>query len=182
MNGAGERESRQLYIAGTDGTISDALFDKGAEALIDFSFLGADFGLRFGGKLAIVLANQETAEIARDDYGVSLDEACDFFKPAARVSADFFKALLGQSDAPPVTFQVNLFLVMEVVVKRGFGNFQLLGDIVERCLAVAFRYENLNSGQQNRFFLGVRIAAPVGKGSQMGGLVCARFGAFAAGY
>ena len=66
MNGAGQRKSRQLYVAGADRTIfSDALLDKGAKALIDFTFLGAHFSLRFGGKLAIVLPHEETAKKSR---------------------------------------------------------------------------------------------------------------------
>ena len=111
-----------------------------------------------------------------------MDEAGHLLKPTGRVRADSFKAFLGERDAAPVTFQVNLFFVMEVIIKRRFGDFKLPGHVVERGLAVAFGDENPHGGRQNSFFFKVRVAAAVGKGGQMGELVSRGLGAFSAGY
>ena len=122
------------------------------------------------GEVADIEADEAFAVIRRHHLGITDDQLAQLGKAGPAAGRDLGDAVGDALVADRPALEQDLVLAAEIIVQRGLGDIQPLGNIIERGSVIALLEEELHSRAQNRLALLVAGAAAAFEG-QPGRLV-----------
>lgn len=157
---AGDGERREFRVTGFHRTVRDASGDIVAEGAVDPPLRGLyDLAVVLA-EIAEIEADQALAIVRRHQLGVADGELAQLVEAAAAAGRGLGNAFVDQFVADRPALEQDLVLAAEIIIERGLGDVQPLGDVVQRGAVIALFEEQLHGGAQHGFALLVAGAAP----------------------
>lgn len=156
----GDGEGRELRVAGSYRTVRDARGDIVAEGAIDPPLRGLHDLAVVLAEIAEIEADQALAVVRCHQLGVADGELAQLVEAAAAAGRGLGNAVVDQLVADRPALEQDLVLAAEVIIERGLGDVQPLGDVVQRGAVIALFEEQGDGRAQHRLALFVAGAAP----------------------
>lgn len=147
--GAGQGEGGDFGIAGGDRPFGDAAFDQVAEFQVDAAFERAQGAAAFFGQRLFADADHAHAEIHGDDADIGGHHRHQLLISAAAMADHVVRGGIEPFQPDAHALEQDLFLVLDVIVNRRFGDVQPPGDIVQRGVVIADLVERLRRRPQD---------------------------------